>query len=321
MEGLSNFPLPLADLQEGKDQYKTTLRVYQQNRWQISDNPTSSDSESELSGSGIHLEPISMERVIRKIRTYTECLQDIGQSLQHPALDYSDDEKTPFLEINQHSAEDYYTERLRAKFPTAEIDMLQCLGRMNWHRYQRVQKERELNAQRQGVIIPDGKSSAVYSEFVDSGLGTCPPAATSSYEASVKSLTSSVVGCKQVHIPPLSAEAKDGLPFDCVACGDRVSYTTDYNWRSVKSLSKYDLESSTDTGNICTGIYSRTLAFSQIALSSSSLSVTVRIGPHTWNFSTSSDRIGRDPNAHYVSKPWMKGREPLPATSLGIWKT
>lgn len=210
-----------------QDQYRATLRVYQQSQWQISDEQTSSDSESENGGSSIRLEPINIELAIRKIRTYTECLRDIGQSLENPALEESeDDEELSLFATNQRSAEDYHTECLKAMFPLAEIDLLQCLGRMSCDRYMRMKKERDLNARRQHYMR-DSKS-----EFVDSGLGTSLPA---SYPASMLSRVSNMAGNKPVNIPPLSAEAKDGTPFDCVACGKLVRYTDNHNWRSVNS--------------------------------------------------------------------------------------
>jgi hypothetical protein len=175
LSGLSSLLLLPEDHQELEDQYETTFQVYQQNELQISDDQTSSDSESEDDSSNIRPEPISIELAIRKIRTYTECLQDIGQSLDHPTLDDSDDEAMPLSEIDQRSAEDYHTERLRDNFPTAEMDMLQYHGRMSWQRYQHVQKELERNAQRQNIVIPDENSSVVYSKFIDSGLGTSLP--------------------------------------------------------------------------------------------------------------------------------------------------
>lgn len=320
LSGLSSLLLLLEDHRELEDQYRTTFQVYQQNKRQTSDNQTPSDSESEDDDSSIRLEPISIELVIRKIRTYTECLQDIGQSLDHPALDNSDDEETPFSKIDLCSTEDYHAERLRAKFPTAEMNMLQCLGRMSWHRYQRVQKGRKRNAQRQNVVVLDGKSSAVNTEFVDSGLDTSLPAAASSHAAIKKSIMASVNDGKQIHIPPLSAEAKDGHPFECVACGDLVCYTKDHDWRSVALCSVYDRKRSTEPGNTCTRICSPTLAFSQTAPSAQPLSRTARIGPHIYDFSTRSDRIGRESNARFVPKSLLKGRKQQSITSLGIWK-
>lgn len=175
LSGLSSLLLLREDHQELEDQYETTFQVYQQNELQISDDQTSSDSESEDDSSNIRLEPISIELAIRKIRTYTECLQDIGQSLDYPTLDDSDDEAMPLSEIDQRSAEDYHTERFGDNFTTAEMDMLQYHGRMSWQRYQHVQKELERNAQRQNIVIPDENSSVVYSKFIDSGLGTSLP--------------------------------------------------------------------------------------------------------------------------------------------------
>lgn len=222
--------LPSANLQEVHSQYKAILRVYQQNQWQISDSETSSDSEIDNGDSCVHFEPITIKLAVRKIRIYVECLRDIGQSLDRPALDDWNDQEPSLLGTDQRTAEDYHTERLRAKFPSAEIRMLQGLGKASWYRYQRMQKERELNAQRQNVAKLDGRSCASRSEFVDSGLGASTAAASSSYATSVMSLMSSISRGRRAHVPSLSAEAKDGSPFDCVACGKVVKFTNDNDW-------------------------------------------------------------------------------------------
>ena len=228
MSGMSSLVLPHTNLQWIRDKYEGALQVYQQNQWQISNSQTSSDSESENGDLDIHFEPINVELAIRKIRTYTQCLRDIDQTLEHPALDDPDEDNTSIFGINQRPAEDYHTEILKAKFPKAEMDMIQCLGRTSWDRYQRMQREREVNSQHQHAARPDGNS-----EFVDSGFGTSLPA---SYASSMLSRISSVTGGKQVNIPPLSAEAKEGSPFDCVVCGKLVSYINNHEWRSVRAL-------------------------------------------------------------------------------------
>lgn len=211
-------------------QYQNATHVYQQTRWRIDDDQSSSEGDVTLDGSE---EPVRVGVLIRKTKIYIECLGDIGASLSCPAPDDLGDEETNSLGLEQRSAADYHTDRLRAKFPSAEIDLLECLGRSSWDRYQRMQHERELNTQRQDITIPGSKSRAVYSEFQDSGLGTSIPAGASSYAATVVSLMSSVAGGKRVEIPPLSAEAKLGEPFECIACGKLIRLTNDRHWRSV----------------------------------------------------------------------------------------
>lgn len=246
MTGLTICSLPVADLKETVNKFRAILRVEQQSISRTNDSPNLSDTESESENDNpdTQIEPIGIRTVIRKMKTYTECLLDIGYSLDHPALDDSEDDETANLAIkqrsihdyytNQRSAEDYHTERLRAKFPLARIELLQCLGRTSWNRYQRLQKERELRVQGDQVAISDEKSHTIHSKFVDSGLGTSLPAATSSYAASIVSLMSSITGGKQAKLPKLPVEAKNGAPFDCIACGGRVCYDNNRDWRSVQ---------------------------------------------------------------------------------------
>lgn len=225
--------MPHTNRDGAKAQYDDALRIYQQTKWQVLDNQSSSDSEAAYNDLKAQFEPVTMVLLVRKTRIYTECLTDLGSSLQSPAPDDLEEGIAIGLVLEQRSAEDYHTELLKAKFPLARLDILQRLGRTSWDRYQRMQQERDKNAQRQTIIASDSKSHAGCSEFQDSGLGTSVPASASSYAATVVSVMSSIAGGKIAQIPQLPAGARAGAQFECTACGRLIRVTDDREWRSV----------------------------------------------------------------------------------------
>lgn len=233
---MSSHILPRSNNKETAFLYNRAIKIYQQTQWLLDDDPSSSESDVAHSFSGDTVEPVLTGVLIRKVRIYTECLVEIGDSLGCPATDDLNAEEPTGLGLEQRSAEDYHTERLRAKFPLADYVFLQAFGGTCWDRYQRMQRERELNVRHQLMTLSNTKSHAVYSEFRDSGLGTSNLAATSPYAATILSFLSSVAGGKHIKIPSLSAEAKAGSEFECIACSRFIQATNERDWRYVMHL-------------------------------------------------------------------------------------
>ncbi|KAF1851954.1 uncharacterized protein K460DRAFT_373842 [Cucurbitaria berberidis CBS 394.84] len=214
----------------------STAEIYGQTKWLLEgfDEATSdSDSDSDSSGDGIGHGGI--KAIVEDIKTYTDCLVDLSTALDCPAVDPIHDDEPSVLNVQQRAAHDYHADLILAKYPKANADLVECLGRASWQRYQRIKQERESNANAQiyAQAHPDsaGKSLVADSEFQDSGLGTSLPSAPpTAYAETVISFMTSNAGGKRIQIPPLSAEAKNGAQFECNACGKYIRATTNRDW-------------------------------------------------------------------------------------------
>lgn len=213
--------------------------LYEQTKWILAGhNENDSDSGSDSDSSGNELDMSSVESVVGDIKTYTQCLVDLNAALECPATDPDHGEDEPGIpRLEKRSAYDYYADLIIAKYPRASLEVVECLGKANWDRYQRMQLERSNNLNALTADIAEHpisvapKSLLADSEFQDSGLGTSIPAQQSAYAETVLSFMSSISGGQHARMPPLPAEAKNGAPFECGACGKNIKITTNRAWR------------------------------------------------------------------------------------------
>jgi hypothetical protein len=190
-----------------------------------------SESESDSESSCDEGVTDNLQELAQTIKVYTDSLTDLSSALACPALEPEYDNEPSAVTPEPRFANDYHTELIRAKFPRAEMILLQCLGRASWDRYLRMQRERDFNAHT--ISIQDGKSRFSKSEFQDSGIGTSLPHGASTYAETLLSFATSISGGKRVDIPPLPPGAKKGVPFECNACGNSIKATNNRDWRLV----------------------------------------------------------------------------------------
>jgi hypothetical protein len=188
------------------------------------------DHEEEKSASG------RADVMAHRVKTYTNCLMGLGTALVCPAPDDVHDDKPSVVEAGPRFAHDYHINLIQAKYPAADTPLLQVLGQISWSRFLRMQHERDNNTatteEPQEMIAPGvPKSIGPNSEFQDSGIGTSLAKTQSSYAPSTVSFMTSISGGERVRIPPLPAEGKKGLPFECTACGKLVRATNNREWR------------------------------------------------------------------------------------------
>lgn len=213
--------------------------LYEQTKWILAGlDETSSHCSSESDTSSDEGSNTYSESIVEDIKTHVQCLVDLNSALECPAIDPGAEDEPSIPRLEKHSAYDYYAELIVAKFPKARLDLVECLGKANWDRYQRMQLERSNNEYdpAAGVKYLENKSTASLSQladskFRDSGLGTSIPAQSSTYAATVISFFSSIPGAQHIRIPPLSLEARRGWKFSCIACGKYVRATTNREWR------------------------------------------------------------------------------------------
>ncbi|KAF2865319.1 hypothetical protein BDV95DRAFT_507335 [Massariosphaeria phaeospora] len=210
----------------------------------LDENTSDSGSESEMSEDESGRS--NSTEIVEEMKTYTQLLVDLSSALECPATDAGPREEPSTLRLEKRAAFDYYADLILSKYPKASSALVECLGKANWDRYQRMQMERYTNlrlhtekAEEQTESLAT-KSRLAGSDFVDSGLGTSLPA-QSAYAETVISFMSSMSGGKQIQVPPLPSEARDGKPFECCACGTQVRAVTNREWRKhlFKDLRPY----------------------------------------------------------------------------------
>lgn len=177
------------------------------------------------------------DEIAEDIWTDVQCLLDLDPLIKFPAPDIvqvsRDNQKAP-VEWEPHVA---YTDRVRARFPLADPSLADRLGRANWERFLKGNADREKN--QNGSLESAGIEVAAtiaprteaISKFHDSGLGTSINTG-SAYAETVMSYRWE--GGESVRVPPLPKEAKQGKPFECVACGRKLAITNSSTWKYVE---------------------------------------------------------------------------------------
>ncbi|KAI0816117.1 hypothetical protein GGR55DRAFT_625330 [Xylaria sp. FL0064] len=123
-----------------------------------------------------------------------------------------------------------YTEMLQMRFPEANYELLDYLGRASYYRFVRGSQLREKNesqVERDSGVREHVATTVDESRFPDSDIGTS--LYTAGYAETVMSFHHK--NGNVVRIPPLPKEGKEGLPFSCIACGKMVIIRTNRAWK------------------------------------------------------------------------------------------
>ncbi|KAI0124062.1 hypothetical protein BJ170DRAFT_638024 [Xylariales sp. AK1849] len=188
-------------------------------------------SDGSGSDSSSNFEYDTLEEIAEDLATDTTCLVALHPLLMSPIPETSVETLASIdgaIEWIPHQA---HFDRISNRFPGAEASVLVWLGKANFERYIRCQRERA-DLTEQGHD-PGGESleksgTIEVSQFHDSGLGSSVPS-KSSYAETVMSYGGGEG--HSVRIPPLPVEARKGKPFPCVACGKSVRITNNSAWK------------------------------------------------------------------------------------------
>ncbi|KAJ6272255.1 hypothetical protein PSV08DRAFT_361332 [Bipolaris maydis] len=239
MDGISNFVLAQMNDDSVRRQHAAASELYSEWKWYLKAADESSSEEESDSGDDHEEEdslPTRVNVMIRRAKTYINCLIGLGTALECPAPDESHDDEPGVVGVGPRFAQDYHTDLIQAKYPEAEIHLVQVLGKISWSRFLRMQRERENNTaaapELQGLLAPlTTKSTGFSSEFQDSWIGTSLAKSKPSYAESTVSFMTCVSGGERVRIPPLPAEGKNGRPFECIACAGLIRAKNNREWR------------------------------------------------------------------------------------------
>ncbi|KAH7398766.1 hypothetical protein DE146DRAFT_504063 [Phaeosphaeria sp. MPI-PUGE-AT-0046c] len=224
---------------------KHNSQIYSQTTWllretdgNISDSESDGYSSSDNDISVPTKQDGGLDRLAEDVKVHVQCLNDLSNALESPAIDPKPNDEPSVLKVEQRAAHDYHVDLVTAKFPKAQTELAESLGKISWDRYQRMQNEREINTHstaghpaKEGMVASAQKSHVADSEFKDSGLGTSLPAPLTRYAETVVSFMTSIARGKRVQIPPLPQEAKSGSQFECNACGRLVRAVNNREWR------------------------------------------------------------------------------------------
>ncbi|KAK7909078.1 hypothetical protein PG985_014956 [Apiospora marii] len=166
--------------------------------------------------------------ITEDLHTDTMYLVDLDPLLADPVLDSITELAAPHDVSTEWSPFQQFCDMVRTRYPEADKALVSKLGMINYERYIRCQQERE---SRELCTSSDGDEVTLPpegSKFHDSGIGSSLPPA-SSYAQTVMSYGGGSGG--SVRVPPLSAEAKSGQPFQCLACGQTIKARQNSEWK------------------------------------------------------------------------------------------
>lgn len=201
---------------------------------------SSSDSDGSESDVSVSNE---LEDIVESLETDTQLLMELDRFIQAPSVLIPKLQEPTEQEIIPWRPQDAFAQIIRTRFPDALEKLVDALAKANLTRMQRCAEIREKHAdmveQEEAVAIePRNKPATTIGGQTqdDSGYGTL--VAASAHGDSVNALSkyaetvmSYAAGDRTVKIPPLPPGAKEGKPFDCLACGKSVSFTRGRMWK------------------------------------------------------------------------------------------
>lgn len=173
----------------------------------------------------------SYSEIAEDLKTDTTCLMGFNSLLNYPPLKDHVADTVSDTPVSQWEPCQSYCDRISNRFPDGTHDLISRLGKANYERYLRCIKRRDEKDENQ-VDDTNAESmqlagTVIASDFHDSGLGSSIPGA---YAETVMSYGNDGDG-PTVRVPPLSAEARRGIPFTCVACFKSVTIANNSLWK------------------------------------------------------------------------------------------
>ncbi|CAI6342535.1 unnamed protein product [Periconia digitata] len=152
--------------------------------------------------------------------------------------DIDDGQAQSYMSVQDRSAYEYYVDLISQRFPSVSSKLAQELGKANWDRYKYVSRLGE-NVQREIEVAETKKPQ---SEFYDSGIGSSAPPETvvdnddlpvihNHQPDCAATIISSRADASHKRLPPLSDEARSGIPFECEICHRTLQIRRTKDWK------------------------------------------------------------------------------------------
>lgn len=157
----------------------------------------------------------------------TTCLLDLEPLLSDPIVLVESEPVRSDKSETWHPTQ-VYCDKISARFPEADERLILQLGNANYNRYLRCQemRNRVQSAEVSSTDVVKDNHDGGSSKFHDSGIGT---SILKPYADTVMSYGDNDI--RKVRLPPLPAQAKDGIAFACVCCGNLVSFRNNRAWK------------------------------------------------------------------------------------------
>lgn len=190
----------------------------------------------ELEGSYSQERAHEREQLYQVLKMRIETLGILNPSLESPAEEqYDNDEARDWIDTRERSSHEYFTELVKSRFPLAKTQLVERLGRLNWDRYNHVQK---LRVTQNDPIVEENTKSL----FRDSGIGSSVPAESVVASNPIQNLPqsrleyaatviSSRAEASHKRLPSLPTQARSGTPFTCEICDRKVTIQRTREWK------------------------------------------------------------------------------------------
>ncbi|KAF3800991.1 hypothetical protein GCG54_00010268 [Colletotrichum gloeosporioides] len=231
---LSNKLAPL--LTENKDdaheQTKSLKDLLVEAKGELQRNDDESESDESESGTSSASESTDWEEIADDMWIEVECLLDLESLIESPFMTF---QRTKSIDPSAENSQpgigcQYYSDHIRYRFPDAELELVDRLGRASWNRFLRVQEskkttENDIKTEDGGTLPPQTEKGT---HFHDSGLGTSL-ATRSAYAETAMSYKQKNQNSTSVKIPPMPTNA--GNAFECSICGRQVKFPNNSAWK------------------------------------------------------------------------------------------
>ncbi|KAK8032001.1 hypothetical protein PG990_001735 [Apiospora arundinis] len=184
-------------------------------------------SESSSSTDVSNCSPDNIEEITEDLKAETLGLMELDPLIRHPVIETRIERSAPGIDLQIWMPYKPYCDKVENRFPRAPDLLVSRLGRANYTRYLRCQRERDQQST-DISIHGDAAGTIVASTFHDSGVGSSI-AMDSSDAETVMSYHGG--GSQSARVPPLSQDAKAGMPFKCAACGKLVIFKSNSKWK------------------------------------------------------------------------------------------
>ncbi|KAK6219294.1 hypothetical protein LQW54_002282 [Pestalotiopsis sp. IQ-011] len=191
------------------------------------DSDFSSSDESSDSGTDEDDDDITRAEKLREVAEDltldTECLLDLGARFDEQVVNpLVNEEAVDPQTVDGWDPSEHFVERIRRLYPTCDDGLAKRLGKANWERVLKFQESKEKNATESVAI-----ATTTLSTFADPVHLLQDPKDTTSmfHDSGVDGWNNNVL-----KIPELSAQAKLGHEFSCIACGERLRIQEETNW-------------------------------------------------------------------------------------------
>lgn len=236
----SKPPISHQGLDDVTTEAKTSLHV------DFDGSSDSEDSGSESSSSSDRAN--DWDEIQEDLATEVECLLVLDPIIRCPAPDIrkrrgNHGKEKIAIDWQPHQS---YSDKITNRFPDAAAELVDRLARANWERFLKTKTAREENiaaaeedakaaevavavvGAEVGVQLEHALTDPVSSKFNDSGVGSSIRTDTS-YAETIMSYQAQ--GRESVRVPPLPEGARQGKPFDCVACGRQLRIKNNSAWK------------------------------------------------------------------------------------------